>query len=80
MMEFMRDAFADMPGMSGSMRSYFEQIDKLEGFPIATRDLEDGRVVSESQVKAMRAEAIAASQFAPPAGYREEKLISAPGQ
>jgi hypothetical protein len=69
----MQEAFGDMPGLGAEARTPFQELRAIDGFPILTRDLDQGKVVGETRVQNLRSESIEAGQFAPPPGYREEK-------
>ena len=62
-------------GFSGNaMQQVWSALNTLGGLPIIQRDYEGGRVRSTSTLKAVRSEAVPASSFAPPAGYRARPM------
>lgn len=70
----------NLPQLSGTMSSEMSALDKVNGFPMRTRGYENGKLISEEQlVKVWREEAIPASMFEIPAGYKQKKMPT-PGQ
>ncbi len=75
------DMAKNLPQLSGAMNSEFAALSKVNGFPVRTRGYENGRLGNEEQlVKVWREEAIPASMFEIPAGYKQKKMPTAPGQ
>lgn len=75
------DMARNLPQLSGMMNSEFSALSKVNGFPVRTRGYENGRLGNDEQlVKVWREEAIPASMFEIPAGYKQKKLPTAPGQ
>jgi hypothetical protein len=72
-------AFEEMaksvPSMAGVMTNEFDAQAKVNGFPVRSRDYENGRLVNEEQVmQVWREEAIPASSFEIPAGYKQKSM------
>lgn len=69
-----------VPMLSGMMSNEFDAQAKVNGFPVRSRGYEDGRLGNEEQlVKVWREEAIPASMFEVPAGYKAKKMPMGPG-
>jgi hypothetical protein len=63
-----------VPMLAGVMSTEFDAQAKVNGFPVRSRSYEHGRLAPEEQVmKVWREEAIPASQFEVPAGYRKDE-------
>ncbi|HTU67820.1 MAG TPA: DUF4412 domain-containing protein [Steroidobacteraceae bacterium] len=68
-----------VPTLAGMMSNEFDAQAKVNGFPMRSRGYEDGKLGDEEQlVKVWREEAIPASMFEIPAGYKPKKM-AAPG-
>ena len=69
-----------VPMLSGMMTNEFSAHAKTNGFPVRTRDYENGQLTGdETLVKVWREEAIPASMFDVPAGYKRKQLPMGPG-
>jgi hypothetical protein len=49
-------------------------LSKINGVPILSRDFEDGKATSETRLAVIRSEAVPASMFEVPAGFKERKM------
>lgn len=64
-----------VPTMAGVMSNEFDAQAKVNGFPVRSRDYENGRLVNEEQLmKVWREEAVPASMFEIPAGYKQKSI------
>jgi len=77
-MDQMTRSFAEKDGMMGSQvqfeRNVFNQLRKLNGFPVETIEYEDGTVDAESTLKSSKEESVTAADMEPPAGYTLQKM------
>ena len=60
-----------MTGLDGSGVAQWSQI---EGFPVVTRQLDNGRLESESVLRGSERRALDPSDFEPPAGYKRQQM------
>jgi hypothetical protein len=75
------DMAKNLPQLSGSMNTQMSALRKVNGFPMRTRSYENGRLAPEEQVvKVWREQAIPASMFEVPAGYKQKQMPTSPGQ
>jgi hypothetical protein len=75
------DMAKNLPQLSGRMNSEMSALSKVNGFPVRTRGYENGKLGNEEQlVKVWREEAVPASMFEIPAGYKQKKMPTVPGQ
>jgi hypothetical protein len=75
--ERMRKAFEGSGGLNlmDRQQEMFTYMEELDGYPVLSHDYDfDGKVVSESRLKAARKEKIGAAMFEPPAGYLQQSL------
>ena len=64
-----------VPMLAGMMTNEFSAQAKVNGFPVRTRGYEDGKLGDDEQVmKVWREEAIPASMFEIPAGYKQKQM------
>jgi hypothetical protein len=64
-----------VPMLAGMMSSEFVAMNQVNGFPVRTREYENGKLGSSEQlVKVWREEAVPASMFQVPAGYRQKQM------
>ena len=64
-----------IPTLAGMMSSEFSALAKVNGFPVRTRNYENGRLADDEQlVKVWREETIPAAMFEVPAGYTQKKM------
>jgi hypothetical protein len=69
-----------VPMLEGMMSNEFDAQAKVNGFPVRSRGYEDGKLGNEEQlVKVWREEAIPASMFEVPAGYKKKAMPMGPG-
>lgn len=69
-----------VPMMGGNMGTEFQALNKVNGFPMRTRSYERDKLVDNEQVVTVwREEAIPASTFEIPAGYRRKTMENGPG-
>jgi len=63
------------PTLAGLMSNEFSAQEKINGFPVRSRDYENGRLVElETVLRLWREEAIPASMFEVPAGYQRKTM------
>ena len=68
-----------VPMLSGMMTNEFGAQAKVNGFPVRTRGYENGKLGdTEHNVRVWREEAIAASMFEVPAGYKQKQMPMGP--
>lgn len=72
MATFWQEAFGDMAQMTGE--NPIELFEKVDGFPVITREMTDGKVDSESVLKSAEEANIDAAAFKPPEGYALRKM------
>lgn len=70
----MSSMMQSMGGSGNAMQQVWNELGTLSGVPVIQRDYEGSRVTSTSMLKAVRSEAVPATSFAPPAGYRARKM------
>lgn len=64
-----------VPTMAGMMDTEFDAQTKVNGFPVRTRSYENGKLADEEQVMQLwREEAVPASMFDVPAGYKQKSM------
>ncbi len=74
------DMAKNLPQLSGAMNNQMSALRKVNGYPMRTRSYENGRLAPEEQVvKVWREQAIPASMFEVPAGFKQ-KQMSPPGR
>jgi outer membrane lipoprotein-sorting protein len=70
-----------VPMLSGMMSNEFSALVKANGYPVRSRSYDNGKLADdETLVKVWREEAIPASMFEIPAGYKPKKMPMGPGQ
>lgn len=70
-----------VPMMQGMMSNEFEALSKVNGYPVRTRGYTNGKLEdSEHLVKVWREEAMPASMFEIPAGYKQKQMPMGPGE
>jgi hypothetical protein len=74
MAAFWQEAFGDMAQMTGE--NPIELFEKVDGFPVITREMTDGKVDSESILKSATEADVDPASFKPPAGYKPKKMGS----
>ncbi len=75
------DMAKNLPQLSGAMNNQMSALRKVNGFPMRTRSYENGRLAPEEQVvKVWREQAIPASMFEVPAGFKQKQMPTQPGQ
>lgn len=72
MAAFWQDAFGDMAQMTGE--NPIELFEKVDGFPVITREMTDGKVDSESILKSAEKADLDPASFKPPSGYTLSKM------
>jgi hypothetical protein len=79
-MDQMTKSFAKSSGPLGSSakfnRSVFNQLHKLDGFPVQALEFENGVVESESTLKSSKETSVDPTDFEPPVGYRKQSMNS----
>ena len=77
-MDQMAKAFSKSQGMMGQQIQFennvFNQLRKLNGFPVQTIDYENGAVESESQLVSSKKANVNAADLEPPAGYKKQDM------
>ena len=75
------DLAKSAPMLAGKMENEFSAQKKANGFPLRRRAYENGTLINEeSVVKVWREEAVPASMFEIPAGYKPKQMPMGPGQ
>ncbi len=75
------DMAMNLPQLSGAMNNQMSALRKVNGYPMRTRSYENGRLAPEEQVvKVWREQAIPASMFEVPAGFRQKQMATPKGQ
>lgn len=73
----MMDAFTSGP-MGGFVSdlgdSVFEHMSQIDGFPVVTRQFDDGELESESTLRSAERRTLAPADFEPPAGYKRRDM------
>jgi hypothetical protein len=64
----------DLPMLKQMANRQMENFDRLGGVPVHTRTFDGGQAVHEATVKAIRNEALPATLFEIPAGYKKQEL------
>lgn len=59
--------------MRDRMAQSWRDLDQVKGFPVMTRDFDNGKAVREQRLVTSRSEPVPAASFDPPAGYKTEK-------
>lgn len=72
MAAFWQDAFGDMAQMTGE--NPIELFEKVDGFPVVTREMSNGKVDSESILKSAAETDVDPASFEPPAGYKLDTM------
>jgi len=52
----------------------FEHMSQIDGFPVVTRQLDDGQLESETTLRSAERRALAPGDFEPPAGYKRKEM------
>lgn len=66
-------------GANARVTQSWRELDQVKGFPVLTRDFENGKAKREQRLVSSRAESVPAASFDPPADYKTEKP-QMPGQ
>jgi hypothetical protein len=66
-------------GLRDRMAQSWRELDQVKGFPVLTRDFENGKAKREQRLVTSRTEPVPAASFDPPSGYKTEKP-QMPGQ
>lgn len=76
MMSMVEDAMQslDSDWLRGSVRSEWEGIKSIDGYPVLTRTFTDGKADSEHALRSAQSATIAPSQFEVPVGYKRQEL------
>jgi hypothetical protein len=78
MLESFASAAEKMGGAGPQMdENPFEYLEELGGFPVLTKEFEDGRLEGEAALLSSKRETIEASAFEPPAGYERQDMKQA---
>ncbi len=80
MAEFMSGMLEALPQMGGRgpvvEENMFEYMNRLDGFPVVTRELSSGgEVTSESELRSVERQSLDPAVFEPPAGYKARSLM-----
>ncbi len=73
---FMKDLMQALPsGLAGQESSaYIQAMGAIDGFPVASAMFEGGEQVASSLLKNIQSKELESSEFAPPSGYKEQKI------
>jgi len=71
------DAFSDMMGggLFGEGNDPLGGFAELDGFPVVTRDFEDGSLESETVLRSARRQMLDPDAFEPPSGYKRQEMF-----
>jgi len=77
-MDMMAESFSHRSGFAGRQvqfeRNVFDQLRKLDGFPVETIDYSGGQVVGESGLMSSKKQNIDPSEFETPQGYKPQSM------
>ncbi|MEN3974177.1 hypothetical protein [Emcibacter sp. SYSU 3D8] len=76
MSAFMKRMFESMPAASRAADDSMALLKEIDGVPVRTRTFDNGALESESTFKGAREQALEASFFQPPAGYKKLDVMS----
>ncbi len=68
-----------VPGLGGGFRvdqNPFEDLDRMEGFPVLTRNFAEGRVKTEIVLHSAEEQSLSSAEFEPPEGYQPLEGLS----
>jgi hypothetical protein len=68
-----------MPGLANLAQNPAEVIGQVEGFPVHTKEFENGVLRQEKFLSSSKTESLSDSLFSPPQGFREEKFMRGQG-
>lgn len=71
-------ASVDSPWIKQMMNREIENFQKLGGVPLMTRVFDEGKPIHEATLKSLHTQALAASLFEIPAGYKKQDLPNMP--
>ena len=54
--------------------SAFAHVREIDGFPVSTKEFEDGKVTDETTLKSVEERSLDPAVFEPPAGYRKQAM------
>jgi len=79
MSEFFKELLDSIPQFAdggGADQPFFEHLQELGGFPVVTRDFDDGGdLESESTLRSARRRTLDPSAFDPPSGYKRRSML-----
>ena len=68
-----------MPAFANLAKSPVEVLGQIDGFPVHSTEFENGNPQSERFLSSSKEESLSDDTFAPPAGYKEEKMAMGRG-
>jgi hypothetical protein len=57
--------------LAAQLQNPFEQVSKIDGFPVMTREFQDGRATRESVFESVQLQELPETAFEPPEGYKK---------
>lgn len=69
--EGLMEAMKNSP-FARSLQNPFDQVSKIDGFPVLTREFKDGKATRESLFKSVEVQDLPATAFDPPKGYKKK--------
>jgi hypothetical protein len=82
MQEFSRkltEAVPQIP-MGSTLKETFGVMSQMDGFPVVTREYEDGKFVRERFLSSAETVSFSPDHFSPPKGYKEKEFIPSQGR
>ncbi len=82
MQEFSRNLTEAVPQipMGSTLKGTFGVMSQMDGFPVVTREYEDGKFVSERFLSSAETVSFSPDHFSPPKGYKEKEFIPSQGR
>jgi hypothetical protein len=68
-----------MPAFANLAKSPVEVVGQVDGFPVHTQEFQNGNLQGERFLSSAKEESLSDDTFAPPAGYKEEKMAMGRG-
>ncbi len=75
-MSEMLESLSSATGFAGGMDdSFVAQMKEIDGFPVVTREFDDGELENESTLRSSARRTLDPSEFEPPAGYKRRSML-----
>ncbi|MBT8136798.1 MAG: DUF4412 domain-containing protein [Gammaproteobacteria bacterium] len=72
------EELGDSFGGAGFGDGQFDTFEEVNGFPVVTRDFDDGSLESETTLRSARRQTLDPDAFEPPSGYKRRTMLGAP--